>query len=218
MKRYIGIAMIAGLLVLAPNVSATMITYAMIIPFPGDLPPSGTAPWLTAIFDDHGGMGSVDLTITATNLTGNEKVWEVYFNIDPELEQYLGSLDFGDPTTVAGEFAPPTVSKNLNHYKADGDGFFDIEVAFAHNDGTGTTFETPDAVKYTITGISSLTANSFDFLSSATDNGQAGGEGLYKTAAHIQALSGGASTWISVPEPATMAILGLGGLLFARRK
>jgi hypothetical protein len=171
--------------------------------------PTNPPPWLNATFDDGGSAGTVDLTITALGLTAGEKVAGVYFNLDPVLNPAL--LAFSAPTKT-GTFENPTISKGLNGFKADGDGFYDILIAF-NNDGATKAFNGGEAVKYTIT-LASLTANSFDFVS-APD----GGEGEYKTAAHLQSLGTcGNSAWVTTPEPATICLLGLGALSLLRRK
>ena len=188
---------------------ATLISFGTTFEFSGGTPPAGATPWLTATFDDGGTAGSVTLTLTATNLTGSEFVTDWDFNIDPALEASIGSLLFGGPTKV-GSFTDPTISKGVNAYQADGDGKYDIRFAFDPSGGVSSRFGVGDSATYTITGIPSLTANSFNFLSQP-----AGGHGPYYTAAHVQGIALGTSTgsgWVTTPEPSSFALFCAGFL------
>jgi hypothetical protein len=182
--------------------------------FSGTTAPAGSTPWLNATFDDGGAAGTVTLTLSATNLTGGEFVGDWYFNLDPALDS--SSLLFSAPTKV-GSFGDPGIGKATDAYQADGDGKYDIEFAFAMG-GAGVRFGAGESATYTITGISTLTANSFKFLSSP-----AGGHGPYYTAAHVQgiAIEGGTtSAWVTVPEPSSfvLAVAGILGLAFMGRR
>ena len=200
-------ALLVGLVFAAAasgTAQAGSITFLMDYEFSGGTPPEGTPPWLAATFDDDGTAGSVVMTLTTTNLPGTEFVREWYFNLDPTLDPT--DLAFSAPTKT-GTFADPTVSTGTDAFKADGDGNYDILVAF-DNAPPANRFTAGDAVEYTITGIGSLTAASFNFLSAP-----AGGHGPYLTAAHVQGIGedGEDSGWVTTPEPATVALVA-GGL------
>jgi hypothetical protein len=153
--------------------------------------------------------GTVNLTITASGLTVNEKVDEVYFNLNPALNPT--QLVFSAPIKT-GQFDDPVISKGTNGFKAGGDGYYDIRIAFKTNQQKA--FNGGETVKYTIT-LASLTANSFDFVSAPGGGGMPG----YKTAAHLLSLGvNGYSAWATTPEPATVCLLGLGALCLLRKR
>ena len=191
---------------------ATIITYGSSFEFSGGTPPAGPTPWVTTVFNDGGTAGSVTMTLAATNLTGSEFVGVAMVNLDPSLDPK--NLLFSSPTKV-GSFNDPAVLLGANAFKAGGDGYFDIKLDFATSHGAPMRFTFGDSVTYTITGIPSLTADSFAFLSA---NG--GGRGAFPVAQHVQSIGpgGNGSGWVTVPEAATISLLALGGLVAVRRK
>lgn len=220
---------VIGSQVCGGQTTAATISYDLNIEFSGGTAPSGFAPWLSATFDDGGGIGSVTLTLDVVNLASTEFVREWYFNLDPALDPT--ALAFSAPTKT-GSFANPTISLGVDQFKADGDGRYDILVAFATGGGPSQRFNAGDQAVFTITGISTLTAASFKFLS-APD----GGHGPFHTAAHVQGTGGGEdSGWVTtvvpggsddpivIPEPSTwlLALLaicaGLGHVARRRRR
>lgn len=182
----------------------------------GTAPQGADLPWVTALFDDHGMPGSVTLDISAAGLTGTEHIAGLYFNLDPALDP--GSLSFTyDGAMSTGE--PATELAGVDAFKADGDGYYDIFLQFPPPPGNAS-FGAGETVRYAITGIPALTAQSFYFLSTS-----AGGQGPFYAAAHIQGvacsgLSGcQGSGWIApVPVPAAMWLFGPAILGLAARR
>lgn len=223
LKRLVSLAALAMTLGGFAN-QALALTFNLDTEFSGATAPVGTTPWLTATFDDAlPSPSTVTLSMDIANLTAAEFVDEWLFNLNPALDPT--ALIF---TYVSGIAA--SISTGVNFQQADGDGRFDIRFDFP-NAPPSTRFGAGDAPSvYTISGIPTLTAASFDFSSV-----QGGGQGTFHSAAHIQAIGSDAeqSGWIGdsggdggdggvnpIPEPGTILLFvqGLFGLAFYGRK
>jgi hypothetical protein len=196
----------------------TLITLDANYEFSGGTAPTGTPPWLTAAFNDNG-TSTVTLTLTATNLTGGESgefVSEWCLNLDPALDPTKLTFNL---LSKSGTFDNPTIATGVNSFKPDGDGKYDIQFSFATNDNHR--FTGGETISYTITSSEAgLSANSLNVLSFPS-----GGHGPYLMASHVQNAPNGGSGWVAplgnVPEPSTLALLGIGAislLAFVRRK
>jgi hypothetical protein len=212
------LALAMALPVAPASVQAVSLTFDLDIEFSGATPPAGTAPWISATFDDAVNPGFVRLTMSADNLVGTEFIDDWLFNLDPALDPT--ALMFTPISNV--DSVPNSISTGVDAFQADGDGKYDILFDFPPPPGTfASEFTTGETVIYDISGIVGLTANSFDFLSAP-----AGGHGPFKSAAHIQGIgpTGNDSGWIApddgngggpptgspVPEPGTLVLMGLG--------
>ncbi len=174
LQSILGIAVVtvAGVL----NSSASSVSYDF-GSVSGGATPAGTPPWAEAVFSDAG-ANTVTLTLTAGGLGQGSFVSSWYFNLNPSLDSK--SLDF----TVSGStgaFTGPSIMTGANGFKAGPDGKFDILFGFATTGDDSALFGSGDSLTYTISGISGLTADDFNQLSTS-----ASGSGAYASAAHVQ--------------------------------
>jgi hypothetical protein len=188
MKRIVKTLLLAVAVAMAVS-QASALTFQYNIEFSGGQAPGGPPPWLTATFTD-GAADHVSLTLSASGLTGSENVTEWDFNVT---DSFIGSLAFLK-TSQVGTFTDPSISQSSNAFKADGDGFYDIEFLFATGSAAAR-FGAGESVTYDISATG-LTANDFNLLS-----GPGGGHGPFLSAAHVQNTTGAGNTsgsgWIA---------------------
>ncbi len=173
---------------------------------------SGTAAagFLTAAFTDV--TGGVRLVITSDLASGEnlDPGKAIYFNFNPLKYSILTNLSFSlTGNTNFSEAA--SVSKAVDDFKADGDGFYDIR--FSYSPSTKA-FSTGQSQTYFISTGSGTVAAS-DFTTYLSEPG--GGNGNWLAAAHVQGTpsGGGGSAWVGatltpVPVPAALPLFGSG--------
>lgn len=204
-------SLLAAVSLSASAAHAAIVQHNFAIEYSGATAPVGSPAWLTVKLDDGGSAGSVTMTVTAANLTSSEFVTKLLLNLDPLLN--ASSLSFSSPTKV-GTFASPTFSKGTNAFSAGGGSNFDIEVLF-DNSPPSNRFGAGESMTTVVSGIPSLTANSFSFNS-------VGGSGSYPIAAHVQGIGTNAnlSGWVTTltPEPMSLSAFAAAGLVLRRRR
>jgi hypothetical protein len=195
MKRLIKYTLGAILAVGISHNADAILTFTLDTEFSGAQQPAGS---VEVVFDDHGGTGAVDLTITSQlnePLGPLEFMSELYLNFNPDKNPDDLASAFTE-TGSSGFFTDPLISLGVNQFKADGDGFFDILFTFDNSDGSLTRFDDTDSITYTIT-LAGLVEEDFNFLSAP-----GGGHGPFSAAAHIQGvgLDGEGSGFIAPPN------------------
>jgi hypothetical protein len=205
-----------SILLLSTGVGATTLTFGLGTPFSGAHQPAGTAPWITATFDDSfGDANTVRLTLSATNLVSDESVSDWFFNFDPSLVPTLLTFTVVDNSAAV----PNAINTGVDSFRADGDGMYDILFDLPPPPGSmPARFSAGETIVYDIVYVSPITVATFDFLSA-----MGGGQSSFHTAAHIEGIgpSGDGSGWVGhAPEPSTALLLafGLVGIAVGRRR
>src|SRR5437016_2950350 len=168
-KLYIGLVVVGILFSPALRASSIIYDYDEVL---SGVPPTGAAPWLTAVFSDNG-PSTVQLTLTAPGLLGHEFVSQWFFNLIPALDP--AKLIFTE-TASSGSLSLPTITAG-----AASDATYNILLNFGYSGAGRTGFSGGDSLTYTITGIAGLMAE--DFLYGHTPI--AGHEPFY-TAAYVE--------------------------------
>ena len=200
----------------------SVLEFDLNVEFSEGTPPVGSGTWLTARFETIN-VGHVKLTMSASGLSSEECVTDWYFNLHPT--DSLGSLTIS-PSNADALALEATVSTGLDSFKADGDGWYDINFDLPPPPGNGVMFTNDRTAVYDFT-LAGIEASWFDYDSVGGDLG------AYRSAAHIQKITDeDDSGWIGatatggippvdpIPEPFTMAtaFLAIGSLgLYVRK-
>jgi hypothetical protein len=144
--------------------------------------PSGTGPWLTALFEDTATPGQVKLTLTS-DLNDLDEFWsKIYFNLNPDLD--ASDLSATNVTNTGGFDFPTFDTGTFN----DAGNTFDIEFGFetAGSSGGVKRFSNSDIFVVTfLLNAAGLDATDFAF--------PADGKGYYSSA-HVQGIATGAGS------------------------
>ena len=164
--------------------------------------PGGAAPWATVTITDVA-ANKVNLRIdhNATSAAG-QFISNLYLNLDP----FVGSMTISNE--VNSNKRDGAIGLSINGINGAAGNQFDMRVSFnTANSGGGVNRLKPGefwSADLTGTGLAAANFNSVD------------NNGLY-VGAHVQGIAGNLSSHITqVPEPGTMAALGLGALAFLR--
>jgi hypothetical protein len=202
-----------------PRAGAAMTTLNLNDVFSGTAP-GGSQPWLTLAIQDFA-PNAVQFTFAAVSLpTTGELVSGWYFNFNPALDSDLSKLSFSVISNPTG-FTNSNITVGTKA-GADGGGYYNFEFDFPTS---GSTFTSGKKVVVDVSGTNGFSVNESDFLYLAQPHG---GNGVYYSAAHVQAESGGNSGWVgatqisAVPEPTSSAaiagVLALGMVVWRRRR
>ena len=205
-------ALATGLLVAAlPSTQAAVGLMNLSATFTGTAP--AVSPALQVRFEDGFGANVVRITMDATNLTGNEFVSNWFLNVNPLIDPATLSFSLVSAPGVPS-FGVSNILKGANAYRADGDGFYDLEFDFPPPPGSfAAKFTSGEKVVVDAYRSSGLAFSDFFFLSAPAGPGN---PGPFYAAAHVQGIgAGNDSGWIgtgsaditAIPEPASGAML-----------
>jgi len=200
-------------LVLAALLVANLTTQAAVsigtdVSIQGSKPASSTTPWVNSLFTDIA-PNTVQLTITAPNLTGSEFIQNLYlqFNNTKQVTSLVFTPVFSQWQGLSTTYS---LGLNQNNFQAGSQGGdFSILLGFQTGGGLPKQFNQGDTVIFDITTTQKNTSlSSMDFAFKSFNNNH---PPLYYEAAYLGGISGKNTGWvaadtfftIAVPEPAS---------------
>jgi len=213
-------------LVMASSVAQAAVEIGVNVNLQGTPPHSSTTPWVNTVFQDIGN-NTVQLTITAPNLTNPEFIQSLYLNFNPT--KNVSALTFTPVFSMwHGLSTSYSLALNENNFQAGSQGGdFDINLGFQTSGGLAAQFNQGDQVVFDITTTQKNTGlSSLDFAFTSSNGGH--GNTTYYVAAEIAGIGGNGEGWdaannftvLGVAEPASgfaaagcclVALVGLGG-------
>jgi hypothetical protein len=220
MKRIVGAAAVAAMLLAGSSASAGSITFNLATEYSGGSQPSGN---LVATFTDV--SGGVQLTMDASALTGGEFVSDWVFNFALDASKLVATHQSGATASSVGLV---NQSFEINPSK-----FYDIKFSFPTSNSSSTRLGPSFATSVYLLTSSTLTLDATQFNVLASGGNSKNPPPYFFSAAHVQGIGPSAllsgkvgdgnssdnDVPVNVPEPssAAAALFGLGAIGLAGR-
>jgi hypothetical protein len=192
MKQFITIC--AAVCLVAVSAGATTVNYT--VGYWGGLPPTYQGnSWYGDTLEFLTFSGSLNLTPGTQTLKINTFDWVI------DATSYTANYDF-----------PVTAARSISFAAGPSGSLSQSGLLQAHLDNDYVTFNAGSTVTFTVQGYT-VDVTPLGFSRTGGENGEPfTGLPWYQNSSDVMA------TFVVTPEPATMALLGLGALLFARKK
>lgn len=165
--------------------------------------------------------GSDIATLTVSDLGGGDVLFTLDHNATSESPQFISGIWLNmDPYVLVTRSQEDPLGSFVGDLELSEDGLtnaglqFDLYQQFETSNGDGFRLEPGDSVTWVLSGSGLTAANFFSYATPV-------GENLENVIAmiHLQGINGeGSAKMAAVPEPATMAVVGLGLAALLRRR